>query len=248
MNDPENFLARWSRRKREIAAGEPEAAAPETRAPATSAPVPADFEAEIAALASPEKTLPDETSSAPAPVFDPASLPSLDSIGADTDIRGFLAPGVPTELAHAALRRVWTADPGIRDFKGLADYDWDFTAPGSMLGFGDLAPGTDVKQMLADVLGELVPDTAVPTSAMSPEVPAATPLEPQVSMVSEPNNDSTPEQTIGDISAESARVEAKQSQDDLLHRDVNAAMHSNILVNDEELSIARRQHGGALPQ
>jgi hypothetical protein len=117
-----------------------------------------------------------------------------------------------------------------------------------MLGFGDLAPGTDVKQMLADVLGELVPDSAVPTSAMSPEVPAATPLEPQVSMVSEPNNDSTPEQTTGDISAELAHVEAKQSQDDLLHRDVNAAVHCNILVNDEELSVARRQHGGALPR
>src|SRR6202030_2550882 len=72
------------------------------------------------------------------PPFDPLSLPPLESIAADTDIRGFLAPGVPSELARAALRRVWTADPKIRDFVGLADYDWDFNAPGAMAGFGPL--------------------------------------------------------------------------------------------------------------
>ena len=37
------------------------------------------------------------------------------SITAATDIRAFLAPGVPAELTRAALRRAWTADPAIRD-------------------------------------------------------------------------------------------------------------------------------------
>src|SRR5690349_16629058 len=63
------------------------------------------------------------------PEFDLASLPSLDSITAVTDVRAFLKPGVPAELASAALRRAWTADPAIRDFKGLAENDWDFTNP-----------------------------------------------------------------------------------------------------------------------
>ena len=78
---------------------------------------------------------------APKPEFDLASLPSLDSITAATDIRAFLAPGVPKELARAALRRAWSADPAIRDFKGLAENDWDFTDPTAMPGFGALPPG-----------------------------------------------------------------------------------------------------------
>ncbi len=79
---------------------------------------------------------------------------------------------MPAELAQAALRRVWVADPGIRDFKGLADYDWDFTAPNSMLGFGDLDPGTDVPKMLADVFGEKLPDLSVPAETVISEIPA----------------------------------------------------------------------------
>ena len=91
---------------------------------------------------------------APKPEFDLASLPSLDSITAATDIRAFLAPGVPEELARAALRRAWAADPAIRDFKGLAENDWDFTDPTAMPGFGALPPGTDIKKMVAQIFGD----------------------------------------------------------------------------------------------
>jgi hypothetical protein len=245
MNDPENFLARWSRRKREVVSHEvmphevtsaaPDAAAPET--PATPA---AQLEAEMAALAEPEHK-------PPAPVFDPASLPSLDSIGADTDIRGFLAPGVPTELAHAALRRVWTADPGIRDFKGLAEYDWDFTAPGSMFGFGDLDPGTDVKQMLADVFGELSSDPAAPAGNVLAETPDPASSEPDLSALSEPEAPQL--EKIADATPSAPERPGKQPrEDELVHRNVNTAMQNNISENDEEQLSPRRQHGGALPQ
>src|SRR3981189_533482 len=127
MSDPENFVSRWSRRKREVlqeteAANPPAAAGDEVaqddRASGKAAP-----------------------RSAPAPVepgFDPASLPPIESITAETDIRGFLAAGVPSELTRAALRRAWVNDPKIRNFVGLADYDWDFNAAGSMAGFGPL--------------------------------------------------------------------------------------------------------------
>ena len=47
-------------------------------------------------------------------------LEVIESITADTDIRAFLAPGVPVQLTRAALRRVWETDPAIRDFVGLA--------------------------------------------------------------------------------------------------------------------------------
>jgi hypothetical protein len=70
--------------------------------------------------------------------FDPASLPSIDAIAADTDIAAFLKSGVPTELTRAALRRIWTSDPAIRDFVGIADNQWDFNDPNGIFGFGRL--------------------------------------------------------------------------------------------------------------
>jgi Protein of unknown function (DUF3306) len=41
------------------------------------------------------------------PAFDVTKLPPIESITADSDIRAFLAPGVPPELTRAALRRAW---------------------------------------------------------------------------------------------------------------------------------------------
>ena len=49
-----------------------------------------------------------------------------ESIVAESDVRAFLAPGVPPELTRAALRRTWSADPKIRDFIGLSENSWDF--------------------------------------------------------------------------------------------------------------------------
>ena len=62
------------------------------------------------------------------------------SIGADTDVRGFLQPGVPPELTRAALRRAWSSDPAIRDFVGLVENGWDFNDPNAMHGFGAITP------------------------------------------------------------------------------------------------------------
>ena len=72
------------------------------------------------------------------PPFDPASLPSLQSITAGTDIRLFLGSNVPVELTKAALRRTWVTDPAIRDFIGIAENQWDFNDPTAMPGFGPL--------------------------------------------------------------------------------------------------------------
>ena len=68
-------------------------------------------------------------------LVDAASLPPIASIEAGSDIRSFLAPGVPQELTRAALRRAWVTDPAIRDFVGRSENCWDFTAP-------DGAPGS----------------------------------------------------------------------------------------------------------
>lgn len=92
--------------------------------------------------------------------FHTINLPSLDSIGPQTDISIFLRSGVPDRLRVAALRRTWTVDPAIRDFKGLQESDWDFNDPNSILGFGELGPEIDVKTMVAQVFGETPQEVA----------------------------------------------------------------------------------------
>ena len=62
-------------------------------------------------------------------LLDLANLPAIESIGSGSDIRPFLAPGVPADLTRAALRRAWSTDPAIRDFVGLSENSWDFNEP-----------------------------------------------------------------------------------------------------------------------
>jgi uncharacterized protein DUF3306 len=138
MSEPENFLARWSRRKRTAADPTEEPAAKETAVEKKEQPA--------GEQVSPEQT-PREGET---PTFDLSRLPSIESIVAGTDIRPFLAPGVPAELTRAALRRAWTTDPGIRDFIGLSENAWDFTKAGPT-GFGPLLPIDDVKKLVAEI-------------------------------------------------------------------------------------------------
>jgi hypothetical protein len=103
-----------------------------------------------AAPANPPKRAPEVTASG----FDTATLLPIESIDAQTDITVFLRNGVPNELRLAALRRAWTADPVIRDFKGLQENDWNFNDLNSVPGFGELGPEVDVKRMVAEILGK----------------------------------------------------------------------------------------------
>ena len=118
MSD-EQFLARWSRRKREAKTADD--APPPAQPAETPKPAPA---------ATAETPAADE--------LDLSSLPPIDSITAPTDITAFLRKGIPPELRRAALRRAWAADPAIRDFVGLAENAWDFNDPNAMPGFGPL--------------------------------------------------------------------------------------------------------------
>src|SRR5262245_60259569 len=114
MSEPVNFISRWSRLKREAESREKRKS--ELRKGA--APV------GVAAATHADADEPDETRTHTTPIFDPTSLPSIDSITASTDIRIFLQSGVPAELTEAALRRAWASDPTIRDFIGIAENQW----------------------------------------------------------------------------------------------------------------------------
>lgn len=86
-----------------------------------------------------------------APEDPPPELPSLDSLGGDSDYTPFLHKAVPAALRVAALRIAWRSDPEIAGFKGLADYDWDCNAPG----YGKLLPTDDMRALCDRVLGHL---------------------------------------------------------------------------------------------
>jgi hypothetical protein len=159
--DDEGFLARWSRRKHEA----------ETTAPESGEPTPA-----------PEAPDHPPTSEPPDVADIVAKLPPIEEITATTDIRAFLSPGVPSELRLAALRRVWSADPAIRDFIGLAENQWDFNAPDGVPGFGSLVDPEQVRQLLAKVVGGDEPDPGKPAIEPAepdhPETATAAALEP----------------------------------------------------------------------
>ncbi|MDJ0390446.1 DUF3306 domain-containing protein [Roseomonas sp. E05] len=142
----EGFLSRWSRRKRGLEAEGPEAAAPAPEAQAVP----------------------------PEPEFDPASLPSLESLGLESDFSAFLRPQVPAFLRQAALRRMWSLDPAIRDFTGPADYAWDFNAPDGVPGFA-AELSEELGRKLAQALGGL-PAPEEEAVGEPGEAPEAAPL------------------------------------------------------------------------
>ena len=228
MSEPENFLKRWSRRKLD---------ADDQPAPADSEIVP-QKPAEGASRVE-SRGIPDNTE-VPAPAFDPASLPSLDSIGAETDISAFLKAGVPGDLRVAALRRAWVADPAIRDFKGLAENDWDFTIPNETMGFGEIDPGLDMKKMLADVFGDK-PRAETSTAETPPAAEQPTPVAHELGM---------PVTRVAlNARDDSSHDENKASAEDMVQCSVNVAAHADEVAEAEVVHPKRRRpQGGALPQ
>ena len=236
MTEPENFLARWSRRK--LVADEPPAAA--DAAPASS---PEDKDGQKTESSAPR----DAATDAATTPFDPASLPSIDSIGAQTDITAFLKPGVPGDLRLAALRRAWVTDPAIRDFKGLAENDWDFTVPNSTMGFGEIDPGLDIKKMLANVFGETPrekpPIVEGPQAAeQMPQTATELPQSAEHVALNSPDG-SPPAADVGDT-----KKQISSANDEMVHCTNPTALQNDGDAADDEPIKRRRPQGGALPQ
>ncbi|MFZ0837984.1 MAG: DUF3306 domain-containing protein [Xanthobacteraceae bacterium] len=197
--DDEGFLARWSRRKRE---------------------------AETTATEPGELTAAPEASDQPPPAESPdladilARLPPIEEITATTDIRAFLAPGVPSELRLAALRRAWKTDPAIRDFIGLAENQWDFNAPDGVPGFGSLIDPDEVRRLLAKVVGrDTEPERPGPEAAASD--PARTEIAAAPDVTTPASEDQPAPAPIPEAASES---------------------------EPDETTARERRHGGALPR
>lgn len=196
----EGFLSRWSRLKQgRREAGEAEAKpAPDPEATSPAALPPPAAEAASAAPAP-------EPAADPEPEVDLASLPRLEDLTAGSDLAVFLRKGVPAALRNAALRRVWSLDPAIRDFIGPADYAWDWNVPGGAPGYAEtIAHGPDVEALADRILGigrepaqaaEQPPDAEAPpapvVAAEDENHPEAEP-EPADAMAAAPATEEAP--------------------------------------------------------
>lgn len=231
MTDPENLLARWSRRKSDASLSEGDVS-----------PAPQDSDADASGSGD---SLP---SDAPAP-FDLASLPNLDSISAETDLRAFLGQGVPADLTVAALRRAWSADLAIRDFIGLSENSWDFNAPGGIPGFGALEPG-EIQRLLAQLTEEVeVNEPVAPASPAPSPLEQATPQPTECAASSELPQDgsaidlsSAPDRDAEQHRGDPALIVSADSTD--------VAMSKGKTVHELDVRSPSRQqrHGGALPR
>lgn len=199
----EGFLARWSRRKRGV----------QEEAPADAPPA---AEAPVAPAAEPE------------PEPDLSLLPTIEELTAESDLKPFFAKGVPLALRQAAVSRMWTLDPVIRDFVGPADYAWDFNAPDGVPGFSLELP-EEAKALAKRLLGvdreeQEQADRAAAVTAPAPEqveAPAAAP-PPPVPAAAAPPPDFLPPTLLPDTGPEPA-------------------------AEPEAAPPPRRRHGSALP-
>lgn len=219
MNDPENFISRWSRRKRQAAdeTARPDKTVADHAADATAVPENANLKSPESGAATPS-----------VPEFDVASLPPIESIEAGTDISAFMRKGVPSALRRAALRRAWAADPSIRDFVGLNENFWDAAGPAGVPGFGDLDPNLDVKRMLSDLFGE---DGAEKPAAAPPDTSATTSSGSRVA-VEKASSPDAHQDTSSEASSPSTEIAAAQNESP---------------ENPPERG-SRRRHGSALPE
>jgi hypothetical protein len=230
MSKDEGFLARWSRRKREQADAE---AAPEPALPATEEATADTGDGLPEGGRAGDEQERDDGS-------DLASLPPLESIAADTDVRAFLAPGVPAALKQAALRRAWSADPTIRDFVGLSENAWDFNAPGGVPGFGPLQVGDTLRRFVLDTMtGEKPPARPAVTA------PADGATDAEKTIAEDGSAERRPEGAPAKAAPPVVTEETANTQESGAGSSTSENMNTEVNIN---VSANSRGHGGALPR
>ncbi len=213
-----SFLARWSRRKQ--AAEQPAAAEPAPPAPPTADPAESDAEVPL------------------------EELPPLDQIDANTDLTPWLKRRLPPTWRRAALRRLWAADPAIRNFRGLAEYDWDYNITGDAPGFGPMRATDDVRLLLARVLG------TAPDEKPEAESPPSAPAEEVAATATESTTLALPLRSAGTDEA------AAPSRSQIGEAPVNVAVQNDlrlpIRAEDDKENVVKplqkRRGGRATPQ
>lgn len=252
MTDREDFLSRWSRRKRDA----DKESAPEevNRLPPVESVPPVTEEppsATQAHAAEPREAVEEKEKDEDEPEFDLSKLPSIESITAETDIRPFLAAGVPVSLRQAALRRVWVADPKIRDFIGIAENQWDFTPGGNAPGFDFSAPAEEIRRAVAQMFtGSSSDEKQRPRDESGFDIEP--PLEaPEAEREGEPDQIAVSTESVErDVAKDSPELtpSAEQLPVSPAGEEDVAAQNDDAMQNEKPKLVARRPHGGAMPK
>jgi hypothetical protein len=246
MSDPDNFIARWSRRKR--------AAAEDQVGEKSAMPVP-DAVAKDA-LAAEDAHRPGNAAEAcsggtqpPELSLDLAKLPPVESITAESDIRAFLAPGVPPELTRAALRRAWSADPDIRDFIELCENSWDFNAPGAMAGFGPLQMTDELRRQVRRMVGLATDETVSPSAGL----PGGQNAVPATKEIAPDTADSVEDSRRSEVKEEERNSQQEplesHNRDSIAPRGEHRIAAQNDPMKPDNVQVTvQRLHGRALPE
>jgi hypothetical protein len=220
MTASENFVSRWARLKRG-------SDAEHKTDPTGNGPQPAALAS--AGVETPSAPHQDEVADES---FDPASLPSIETITVDTDIRGFLQSRVPATLTRAALRQAWASDPAIRDFIGIAENQWDFNDPTAMPGFGPMRETDSLPGLLARALGahdkpaRMIPEIPAPVA----QAPSAADLGQNVQQTSEGLSSTNNIFNLPDDGKEGTTTQ------------------NDRVAEEDDSPRSRRSHGSALPR
>lgn len=230
------FLARWSRRKQDLAKPPPPSAAPAPLPQESAGRQPAGQESDEDAAAR-EAHL--------------AELPDLTRIEAATDIRGFLDARVPEALRLAALRRAWASDPAVRDYLDPArDYALDYNTPGAAPGYGLISEsqradmGEFARASFSDA--PAVPGQA-PPSADAPRTPPDLAAMQQIPLATEEGAEQRPELNSSNMNV---FEDLSGSAQPLSDSRVDAAMQKEGQDEEEfpSATVRKRQRGGgAMP-
>jgi hypothetical protein len=231
MNESEkslqDFLLRWSRRKLGLEARPSEPSPTKTQQTESA-------QSHEGGGANPPIETSGPSGDSAVESFDLARLPTIESIDASTDIRAFLAPGVPAELTRAALRRAWLSDPAIRDFIGLAENQWDFTNPDTIPGFGSLELTPELRHLVAWLFDQ--------PAAKDADAPETTPAARAIT---------APSMKTLASSAPTASVAHLASADEVIVTPAprtDAAPQNNCPAQERERVHVKPKHGGALPK
>jgi hypothetical protein len=205
----ESFLSRWSRQKRRGTRTQPAAG---TQVGGT--------------LAAEE-----------VPEVDPATLPKIEDLTAESDVSVFLRKGVPEALQKLALRRMWSLDPEIRDFVEVAENQFNFHVPGGIHGlFEELGEGADVSVWLAQATQSVARE--------KPKEPAEDAPVENSEKLAAVQHDAM--EAAGEVGAGEPLSDAQVNAGDDATQDTQqaeAAKRSSAV----SAGVARRRHGGALP-
>jgi hypothetical protein len=219
MTEPDNFIQRWARLKRESDTA---------------------HEADLSGDSLPPESVESALDAAGEEPFDLTSLPSIEAITANTDIRGFLQSRVPAELTRAALRQAWASDPAIRDFIGIAENQWDFNDPNAIPGFGPLPATGNAPAFLTQASSRLenIPK-ALPEMPASVECARSSVVDPEHSAADQGTQLTPDESRSGDPGI--SRLSSEMSE-------AGTKTENACSVEECDASRSPRRHGSALPR